>query len=375
MAKVFNWQIGRHMDYWYHGVRPKRQFSAVFDINKCISCQTCTVACKTTWTAGRGQEYMFWNNVESKPFGCYPLRWDVTILDLLGQAYWKDDVYYGPTVFEAAAAKDRVLGWQPSDTDYAYPNIGEDEVNTSVDTGMFTSGVHAAWMFYLARICNHCTYPACLAACPRGAIYKRNEDGVVLIDQKRCRGYQECVKACPYKKTFYNPVEGVSQKCIACYPKIEKGVQPQCVVSCIGKIRMQGWISAPELADEHNPIDYLVHIRKVALPLFPQFGLEPNVFYIPPIHVSEEFLVQLFGPGVVAAVETYRKAREDKVLSGLLTLMGSTEHIVSYFSIEHDSAVGFDERQAEIVRVPLTEPIIVRPAFDKDLGIARLNIT
>ncbi len=59
---------------------------------------------------------------------------------------------------------------------------------------------HKSFFFYLQRLCNHCSYPACLAACPRKAIYKRDEDGVVLIDQERCRGYRKCVEACPYKK-------------------------------------------------------------------------------------------------------------------------------------------------------------------------------
>ena len=77
MPKVYNWQIGREMEYPYEGVRPQKQFAMIMDTNKCIACQTCTVACKTTWTAGRGQEYMFWNNVESKPYGYYPLGWDV----------------------------------------------------------------------------------------------------------------------------------------------------------------------------------------------------------------------------------------------------------------------------------------------------------
>ncbi len=54
---------------------------------------------------------------------------------------------------------------------------------------------HKAWYFYLARLCNHCSYPACLTACPRTAIYKRPEDGIVLIDQKECRGYRKCVEA------------------------------------------------------------------------------------------------------------------------------------------------------------------------------------
>lgn len=73
MPKVFNWQIGREMDYPYEEARPQKQFAMVLDLNKCIACQTCTVACKTTWTPGRGQEYMFWNNVETKPYGYYPL--------------------------------------------------------------------------------------------------------------------------------------------------------------------------------------------------------------------------------------------------------------------------------------------------------------
>ena len=84
MARVYNWQIGREMDYPYEPARPKKQFAMVMDLNKCIACQTCTVACKTTWTASRGQEYMFWNNVESKPYGYYPLGWDVKSLNALG---------------------------------------------------------------------------------------------------------------------------------------------------------------------------------------------------------------------------------------------------------------------------------------------------
>ena len=73
MPKVFNWQIGREMDYPYEGARPDNQFAYIFALNKCIACQTCTIACKTTWTAGKGQETMLWNNVESKPYGYFPL--------------------------------------------------------------------------------------------------------------------------------------------------------------------------------------------------------------------------------------------------------------------------------------------------------------
>ncbi len=375
MAQVFNWQIGREMDYWYTGVRPGRQFGAVFDINKCIACQTCTVACKTTWTGGRGQEYMFWNNVESKPFGFYPIMWDVKLLEMLGPGAWREGVYEGRTIFESAPAKERVLGWKPTDYDYAHPNLGEDEASSPVDGGLMMEGKHAAWMFYLARICNHCTYPACLAACPRGAIYKRKEDGIVLVNQKNCRGYQECVKACPYKKTFYNAVEGVSQKCIACYPAVERGFQPQCFKACIGKIRMQGWAHPPERAEEDNPIDYLVHVRKLALPLLPQLGLEPNVYYIPPVHASDAFLAQMFGPGAKQAVQTYLEARNDKVLAGLLTLLGSTHRTVDYFKIEGDEAVALDAERSEFCRVPISEPVVTRNAYDEIAQVGRHNIT
>ncbi|MEK7406693.1 MAG: 4Fe-4S dicluster domain-containing protein [Acidobacteriota bacterium] len=373
MARVFNWQIGREMSYWYPESRPARQFAAVFDINKCIACQTCTLACKTTWTSGKGQEYMLWNNVESKPYGFYPLAWDLKLLETLGAQSWRGKVYEGRTIFEAAPAGERVLGWRPESRDYSYPNVGEDDCAGQVDHGASLSAPHLNWFFYLARICNHCTYPACLSSCPRGSIYKRPEDGIVLLDQGRCRGYQECVKACPYKKTFYNPMTGTSEKCIACYPKFEQGLQPQCFLNCIGKIRLAGFVSRPDRARADNPIDYLVHIKKVALPLFPQFGLEPNVYYIPPVHVPAPFLQQLFGPGVEDAVNVYRAAAKDLDLAGLLCLIGSTEQVVARWQRQGETVTGSDEKGATVVRVPLKEPVYVRAAFDEKYQIARTN--
>jgi len=374
MARVYNWQIGREMSYWYPESRPRRQFAAVFDTNKCIACQTCTLACKTTWTSGRGQEYMLWNNVETKPYGFYPLGWDLRILEKLGGGNWSGHRYEGSTLFEAAEAGERVLGWRPDDLDYAQPNVGEDDCSREVDKGAWFSGVHAAWFFYLARICNHCTYPGCLASCPRGSIYKRPEDGIVLVDQGRCRGYQECVKACPYKKVFFNPMTGTSEKCIACYPKMEQGLSPQCFVNCIGKIRVAGYLSPPDRAREDNPLDYLVHIRKVALPLFPQFGLEPNVYYIPPVHVPRPFLSQMFGPGVGHAIATYRNAPKDPDLAGLLALLGSTEAVIPRWRRKGDLVIGADESGSEIVRVPAREPLHVLNGFDARYGAARTNI-
>jgi nitrate reductase beta subunit len=362
------------MSYWYPEARPEKQFAAVFDINKCIACQTCTLACKTTWTSGKGQEYMLWNNVETKPYGFYPLGWDVKLLEALGPQSWKGQAYEGRTLFEAARAGERVLGWQPDDLDYAQPNVGEDDCVESIEKGAYIQLPHQVWFYYLARICNHCTYPACLASCPRGSIYKRPEDGIVLVDQGRCRGYRECVKACPYKKVFYNPMTGTSEKCIGCFPKGETGLQPQCFETCIGKIRLAGWLSRPEEARAENPIDYLVHVRKVALPLFPQFGLEPNVYYIPPVHVPRPFLHQMFGPGVDHAIKAYLDAPKDPDLSGLLSLFGSTQRTIPLWGRKNSTVLGLDEAGKEIVSVPLKEPVYVRAAFDEAQGVVRTNI-
>jgi nitrate reductase / nitrite oxidoreductase, beta subunit len=380
MARVYNWQLGREMSYWYPESRPQKQFAAVFDINKCIACQTCTLACKTTWTSGKGQEYMLWNNVETKPYGFYPLAWDLKLLEMLGGQNWNETgekpVYEGSTIFESAPAGERVLGWRPEDEDYSYPNVGEDDCAGGVDGGANIINTHdMAWFYYLARICNHCTYPACLASCPRGSIYKRPEDGIVLVDQGRCRGYQECVRGCPYKKVFFNAMTGTSEKCIACFPKMEQGIQPQCFVNCIGKIRMAGYLNPPEKAQADNPLDYLVHIKKVALPLFPQFGLEPNVYYIPPIHVPTSFTRQMFGPGVDHAIKTYREAAQNKDddLTGLLGLFGSSEMVMERWKRIGDKIIGLDAGGNVVVNVPLREPVHIRPAYDKLHQITRLN--
>lgn len=374
-TKVHNWQISREMPYPYEGVRPDRQFSAIFDINKCIACQTCTMACKQTWTTGRGQEYMFWNNVESKPYGFYPLAWDVRMLDLLGAQKWDGRKYSGKTVFEAAPKGNVTLGYLPEDDDYAYPNVGEDEPYGEVNKGDYITIPHRVWHFYLPRICNHCTYPACVGACPRKAIYKRQEDGIVLVDQKRCRGYRECVRACPYKKVFFNKTTRIAEKCIGCYPLIEKKEQTQCIRTCIGRIRLNGWVHTPEKADPANPLDYLVHVRKVALPLFPQFGLEPNIYYIPPVHVPLPYLEQLFGPGVREAIATYNTAHRDEMLLGALTVFGSTEFFVEKFAVAKGVVRGFDAGGREVVKVPLHEPVVIRPFYDEKLQTYRHNIT
>ncbi len=166
------------------------------------------------------------------------------------------------------------------------------------------------YYFYLPRICNHCTHPACLEACPRQAIEKREEDGIVLINEDRCRGYRFCMEACPYKKIYFNHARKVAQKCIFCFPRIEQGVANACARQCPGRVRFVGYRD-----DQNGPIYKLVDKWKVAMPLHPEYGTEPNVFYVPPLapprfdengdideskpRIPNEYLVSLFGPRVL----------------------------------------------------------------------------
>lgn len=374
MEDVWNWQIGRNMKYKYKSHRPKKQWCIVFDLNKCIGCQTCSIACKTTWTSGKGQEYMFWNNVESKPYGSYPMAYDIKVLEALGLQEWnKNGPYKGKTVFEAAQNSEIAANFYPEGEDWMNPNRGEDECTDIVEKGDHVNLPHDKWFFYLPRTCAHCTYPACLAACPRKAIYKRDEDGIVLIDQTRCKGYQECVKACPYKKSLYNPYTRVSEKCIGCYPAVEEGRQPMCVQNCIGKIRVMGFISPPWRAREDNPTDYFVHKKEIALPFYPQLGLEPHVYYIPPIHANKDYLQQMFGPKVEEAIENYKNLKNDRKTQGLLCLIGSSDKIIDRFKVDDDFAYGYDADGKEITKVPLKEKFVVRKKYDKLLQITRTN--
>ncbi len=412
--KVFNWQLGREMAYPYPESHPGRQFAFVFNTNRCIACQTCTMACKSTWTFSKGQEYMWWNNVETKPYGGYPQNWDVKLLKMLeesnpGGQTWNSaakgqglyGVFEGKTVFEAATTLpsepgQRALGYLPTEDEWRFPNIGED-VSTRYESGAFglsKEGVslpeHRSWFFYLARICNHCTYPACLAACPRGAIYKRPEDGVVLIDQERCRGYRKCVEACPYKKAMFRATTRVSEKCIACYPRLEgkdplsngKRMETRCMTSCVGKIRLQGLVPIDRQTgqwkdDSSHPLVFLVKKEKVALPLYAQFGTEPNGFYIPPRWVPRPYLRQMFGPGVDEAIERYEAPSRE--LLAVLQLFRTTQLMIDRFEIlpgkkvfetkingktwemYNDTVIGYGLDREEVVRTTVEEPFYVRP--------------
>src|SRR5699024_1222809 len=180
--------------------------------------------------------------------------------------------------------------------------------------------------FYLPRICEHCLNPSCAAACPSGAIYKREEDGIVLVDQDKCRGWRMCVTGCPYKKVYFNHRTGKAEKCTFCYPRVEVGLPTVCAETCVGRLRYIGLllydadavldaasVEDPQdlyasqmdvLLDPDDPeviaaardagISYdwiegaqrsliyaLIKMYKVVLPLHPEYRTMPMVWYIP----------------------------------------------------------------------------------------------
>ncbi len=359
----------------------RSQVSMVFHLDKCIGCHTCSVACKNIWTDRKGAEYMWWNNVETKPGTGYPTKWEdqekykggwelpdkgkntfphlklQNRLETFGNLFSNPnmptmDDYYEPWSYEY----DQLFNVAPMDDQPTARPVSkidgkpmEIEAGPNWDDDLSGSKVYAAndpmlenlseaeeqqifsmerlFYFYLPRTCNHCVNPACVAACPSGAIYKRGEDGIVLINQDKCRGWRMCVSACPYKKTFYNWATGKSEKCILCFPRLETGQAPACFHSCVGRIRYLGVLfydadkfpealGAPvnELVQrqrdmildpfdpevtaaaresgipdgvlevaQRSPVYRYVKEWEMALPLHPEFRTLPMLFYVPPL--------------------------------------------------------------------------------------------
>jgi len=336
----------------------KRQLAMVMDLNKCIGCQTCTVACKTQWTNRNGREYMYWNNVETYPGDGYPKKWmeqgggfdaagdlqDGIIPNIEADYGVPWDYNYeslaSVNVLGNDADKDgysikgaETPGLHPTTEPTWGPNWDEDE-----GAGNFPSD---NYFFYLPRICNHCTNPGCLSACPRDAIFKRDEDGVVLVDLDRCQGYRYCIAGCPYKKIYFNPKISKSEKCILCFPRVEQGLPPACAQQCVGRIRFVGFLD-----DEESQVYKLVHKHKVALPLRSDYGTQPNIYYIPPTESPAKFdaegkiiegstrvpmeeLEALFGKevhGVVEKLKAEQKTRKETGKSEILDLLIAFNH-------------------------------------------------
>lgn len=355
----------------------RSQVGMVLNLDKCIGCHTCSITCKNVWTSREGMEYAWFNNVETKPGIGYPKEWE-------NQEKWKGgwlrradgkiepriggrfrilahifanpdlpeiDDYYEPFDFDyqhlhtapegkhqpVARPRSLISGQRMDKIEWG-PNweeiLGTEFEKRRKDSNFeqIQADIYGefenTFMFTLPRLCEHCLNPACVASCPSGAIYKREEDGIVLIDQDKCRGWRMCVSGCPYKKIYYNWKSGKSEKCIFCYPRIESGMPTVCSETCVGRIRYLGVLlydadkiesvastaNAQDLyqqqlevfldpfdpkvieqarkdgipdnvlqAAQASPVWKLAMDWKLALPLHPEYRTLPMVWYVPPL--------------------------------------------------------------------------------------------
>jgi len=428
----------------------RSQMTMVFHMDKCIGCHTCSIACKNIWTDRKGAEYMWWNNVETKPGTGYPTKWEDQeiyqggwekngeTVSLKGAGKKKGlknifhnpnmpviDDYYEPWTYEyehlfeapegddqpTARAKSLITGenmdlqsgpnWDDDlggSPDYARQDVNFKHLSSQEQEAMFQ--LEQMTFAYLPRICNHCLNPACVASCPSGAIYKRGEDGVVLINQERCRAWRMCVTACPYKKSYYNWHTGKSEKCILCYPRLESGQAPACMHSCVGRIRYLGVmlydaerIEAVASCDESELIDRQMEIYLdpndpavikaakangiadstidaaqksptykfikewgVALPLHPEYRTVPNLFYVPPL---------------LPAMATVENGTYNTTTDSLWAKIDASRMPIQYLASLFSAGNG--EKIKEVFRKLMTVRLHRRDVTVGDLDVKELN--
>ena len=356
----------------------KAQVAMVMNLDKCIGCHTCSVTCKSTWTNREGAEYIWFNNVETKPGIGYPKRWEDQEtykggwvlnkkgkLELksgsklskiaLGKIFFNPDMpemkdYYEPWTYNykhlttakeskhspVAKAESVISGkkldikWGPNwEDDLAGAHVtGTTDPNIQKIEEEIKFNFDQTFMMYLPRLCEHCLNPSCVASCPSGAMYKRDEDGIVLVDQDACRGWRYCMTGCPYKKVYFNWKTNKAEKCTFCFPRIEAGLPTVCSETCTGRMRYLGvllydadkvqeaasteneqdlyekqldlfldpydedviqqaekdgitqdWIEAAQ----NSPVYKLAIEYKLAFPLHPEYRTLPMVWYCPPL--------------------------------------------------------------------------------------------
>ncbi len=130
-----------------------------------------------------------------------------------------------------------------------------------------------ASLFFAPKLCNQCDKPPCVQACPVKATYRR-EDGLVLINYEWCIGCGACIQACPYAVRYFDPVKHTADKCTFCVQRVDQGLHPACVDTCVGGARVFG-----DLNDPNSEVSRLVSTKRVMV-LKPQLGTEPQVYYI-----------------------------------------------------------------------------------------------
>ncbi len=203
-----------------------RKLGLVIDLDTCVGCHACAVACKQ-WNEGGA----FGPLPDADPYGREPL------------GVWFNRVH----TYEV----ERGAGKAPM-------------------------AVH------FPRSCLHCETPDCVTVCPTGASYKRAEDGIVLVDADKCIGCKLCSWACPYGAREYGEARGVMQKCTLCVDRIynqsldEGDRQPACVQACPTRARHFG-----DLGDPHSAISRLVADRG-GYDLGPDLGFRPVNKSLPP---------------------------------------------------------------------------------------------
>lgn len=381
----------------------RSQVGMVLNLDKCIGCHTCSVTCKNVWTGREGMEYAWFNNVETKPGIGYPKNWEDQdewqggwVRDVNGKirprlgskmgvitkifanpVVPQIDDYYEPFTFDyehlhsAPEGKhiptarprslidgkrmDKVI-WGPNWEELLggeFEKRARDRNFEAMQKEMYGQ-FENTFMMYLPRLCEHCLNPSCVATCPSGAIYKREEDGIVLIDQDKCRGWRLCISGCPYKKIYFNWKSGKSEKCIFCYPRIESGQPTVCSETCVGRIRYLGVLlydadrieeaasterevdlyerqcevfldpHDPSVIEEalkqgipqnvidaaqRSPVYKMAMDWKLALPLHPEYRTLPMVWYVPPLSPIQSYADAGGLPkseGVLPAIESLR---------------------------------------------------------------------
>ncbi|WP_066461026.1 nitrate reductase subunit beta [Sanguibacter suarezii] len=391
------------------------QMSMIMNLDKCIGCHTCSVTCKQAWTNRSGVEYVWFNNVETRPGVGYPRGYEDQ--DKWGGGWVRNKRgrlklrsggrfaklatifsnpklpeihdYYEPWTYDydmllnapagehtpvarpksLLTGNDMKIGWSANWDD----NLGGSTETIQEDPVLQHMSEHVAmefektFMFYLPRICEHCLNPSCVASCPSGAMYKRVEDGIVLVDQDACRGWRMCVSGCPYKKVYFNHKTGKAEKCTMCYPRLEVGLPTVCSETCVGRLRYLGLVlyDADQVAEaatvedetallesqrqvfldphdpavvaaarsegipddwidaaQRSPIWRLIQDYRVALPLHPEYRTMPMVWYIPPLSPVVDVVANSGNDGedaqtLFAAIEKLRIPIE--YLAGLFT--------------------------------------------------------
>lgn len=128
--------------------------------------------------------------------------------------------------------------------------------------------------FFVPKLCNMCEEPACVEACPVGAT-RKTPDGFILIDETRCVGCAECVRACSYSVRFINPRTRTAEKCTWCYHRVQKGLLPACVTACPVQARKFG-----DLADRNSEVWEMLHGSRIVSFLRPGVGQRPRLHYL-----------------------------------------------------------------------------------------------